>query len=135
MSKHETHIIGNKNSRRYIDAVGKPLAKGDVVLYCTAQSSSLSMHFAVVYEFIDLKEPAYVGHRDGTRISSWDRAFKLKVKRLEQDELRPDRFTLCQRYDLNASKWVDQSLDEAPTNTIIRTDRVVKLEGVYLDER
>lgn len=127
-----TFVEGNPNNRKYLDATGKPLLPGDTILYCVSRSSSVSLNFAIVDEIVDLPKPVYLGQRNGDRLETWDRAFKLKVRTLEKKDpinnvWGPPRYW---EWDPVASdgEHVEQKLDEIKLTTIHAVQRVVKVE-------
>lgn len=137
-------ILGDKHNRRYTDCIGKPLAVGDTITYATAASSSVNVNFGVIVEFVDLKEPAYVGfepasgHRYGRRIESWDKAFKLRIRRIEcPDPEFPDEFTPERKFEKDPVTgeyaYVIPPLDDVRKQMIQKVDRVFKIDVTLTD--
>jgi hypothetical protein len=114
-----------------------------VIAYATAQSSSVYLKFSVIDQIIDLNEPAYVGGRrkptmDGgwewVDMKSWDTAFKLKVRRLKHQAHEPDRLTFGTRWNSNTGNHEPiTDLDDIKLTTINKVERVIKVEGMFLD--
>jgi hypothetical protein len=129
-----TYTLGDPNNRKYLDATGKGLAPGDTVLYCVAQSSSVSMRFAIIDSFVDLSHPVYLCEKDGNRLETWDRAYKAKVKTLaKKDSLDPYWGVPDDvQYVPNGQGFdrivTPQTLDDIKTNTITAVQRLVKVD-------
>jgi hypothetical protein len=128
-------VLGDRNNRLYHDAVGKPLAPGDLILYVTSASSSIYMNYSIIDEIVALDAPAYVGYDGGRRVNSWDKAFSLKVRKVDQDAIDPERFHPQRRWDRNLKDYVSAPLKETKLTTIRATQRVVKIENGSLDDR
>lgn len=133
-------ILGKQHDGYYSDAAGEPIAEGDLIAYFTSGSSTIYTNFAVVETIIDLDKPAYVGYKRGEwgyparQILSWEKAYRLKVRKVEQDPLKPGLFRPKGRWNANAKEYEPIELQDAKLVGIGAVDRVLVIKNGILDD-
>jgi hypothetical protein len=127
-------VLGSRNNRKYLDAIGRELKVGDIVHYPTARASSVQCNYGRIVAFKDLSSPAVLGWGkpldEGERppiVQTWDRAYEVNVEYLDLDKVsfqfkRPDV------YEPGLGYRDATPADKPKVNTIKRVDRVIRLD-------
>lgn len=135
--RSHTRVLGDRNNRKYLDCLGKPLQVGDTVMWFVAQSSSIHWNIGVIDKIVDTDQPAYLGYEmftmpgDSVRIESWDTAYTLRVKTLDKESPHEYVWTVPMERQgvVNGRRaFRKRTLEELKTNTIRAVERVVKVD-------